>query len=62
MDEVIRSAGRPRKHGTAATRQKAYRERLKALGMREVRVMVRDVRGTAKPLCSDIIDLSRVRQ
>lgn len=58
--ETIKKAGRPRQHADAAARQKAYRERQKEAGMREVKVMVRDVRNALKPLQSDIIDLSAV--
>lgn len=57
---ATKNAGRPRKHADAAARQKAYRERLKAAGMREIKTMVRDVRDSAKPLHSDIIDLSMI--
>lgn len=37
-----RGRGRPAKHANAAEKQKAYRERLKAAGFREVRVLVKD--------------------
>lgn len=50
--------GRPRKYANAAERQKAYRERLKAAGKRVVSRTVADVRDKAKPLHSDVIDLS----
>jgi hypothetical protein len=53
--------GRPPVHANAAAKQKAYRERLKSRGMREVRRVVRDCRDEASPLRSDIIDLSEVR-
>lgn len=53
--------GRPQKYVDAAARQKAYRERLRLAGMREVKTMVRDVRDSSKPLQSDVIDLSMVR-
>lgn len=53
--------GRPRVHADAAVKQKAYRQRLKARGMREVRRVVRDTRDASTPLYSDIIDLSEVR-
>jgi hypothetical protein len=61
-DTKTKTAGRPRQHESAAARQKAYRERQKAAGMREIKVMVRDVRDAAKPLQSDIIDLSQARR
>ena len=60
--EVKRGRGRPASHTDAAARQKAYRERLKAKGMRVVSRIVRDVRDDTKPLVSSIIDLSEVRQ
>jgi len=50
--------GRPAKHVNAAARQKAYRERQKAKGLREVKRYILD--GGA-PLSSDTIDLSEVR-
>jgi len=50
--------GRPAKHANAAAKQKAYRERQKAKGFREVKRYVLD--GDA-PLFSDVIDLSEVR-
>jgi len=53
--------GRPAKHADAAARQKAYRERKKAEGMREVKVWMKDVRDADQTLRSDIIDLSEVR-
>lgn len=53
--------GRPPVHANAAAKQKAYRERLKSRGMREVRRVVRDCRDSGTPLRSDIIDLSEVR-
>lgn len=53
--------GRPAKHADAAARQKAYRERKKAEGMREVKSWTKDVRDTDQVLRSDIIDLSEVR-
>ena len=52
--------GRPAKYGSAAERQKAYRERLREQGKREIKRIVRDVRIDA-PLQSDVIDLSEVR-
>lgn len=62
MQNEIKTAGRPRQHADSAARQKAYRARQKAAGMREVKTMVRDVRNASKPLQSDIIDLSQVRR
>lgn len=53
--------GRPAKHADAAARQKAYRERKKAEGMREVKAWTKDVRDADQVLRSDIIDLSEVR-
>lgn len=50
--------GRPPKHANAAAKQKAYRERQKAKGLREVKRFVLDVDA---PLSSDVIDLSAVR-
>ena len=56
-----RGRGRPRVYSSAAERQKAYRARQKAAGLRVVAVVVRDVRdGT--PLRSGVIDLSEVRR
>lgn len=54
--------GRPKKYATAAERQAAYRARLKERGLRIVSNVVRDVRNKEKPLHSDVIDLSEVRQ
>lgn len=53
--------GRPAKHADAAARQKAYRERKKAEGMREVKAWTKDVRDADQVLRSGIIDLSEVR-
>lgn len=53
--------GRPAKHGSAADKQKAYRERLKEKGLRVVARVVRDVR-PEKPLQSDVIDLSEAKK
>lgn len=55
------SVGRPRKYASAAERQKAYRERLKAEGKRVVSRVMRDVRDTSAPLVSDVLDLSPVK-
>lgn len=60
--EPKRGRGRPKKYETVAERQKAYRERLKAQGFRVVSRVVKDVRDESKPLTSDVIDLSEVRQ
>ncbi|MCG9080962.1 hypothetical protein [Laribacter hongkongensis] len=57
----MRKRGRPAKHVDAAARQKAYRERKKAEGMREVKTWTKDVRDADQVLRSDIIDLSEVR-
>lgn len=51
--------GRPSKHANAAAKQKAYRERQKEKGFREVKRYVRNIDA---PLFSDVIDLSEVRQ
>ena len=56
-----RSPGRPALYADNAARQKAYRARKKAAGLREIHVFVRDVRGDL-PLTSDVIDLSAVRK
>lgn len=58
--EQPRPVGRPKQYASAAARQKAYRERLKAEGKRVVSRVVRDVRGDA-PLVSDVLDLSQVK-
>ena len=51
-----RKRGRPRKYASAAERQAAYRERLKAAGVREVRRLVPT---HPEPLLrSSLIDLS----
>ena len=55
-----RPRGRPAKHADAAARQRAYRERLKARGMREITRVVRDVRPGQAPR-SEIIDLSECK-
>lgn len=54
-------AGRPRKHVDAAARQQAYRQRMKANGLREVKTYVMDVRDVTRSLTSSVIDLSAVR-
>ena len=61
MATATKKPGRPQKYADSAARQKAYRERLKAAGFREVKTMVKDVRDIDKPLVSDVIDLSQVR-
>lgn len=58
----MRKQGRPAKHVDAAARQKAYRERKKAEGMREVKTWTKDVRDANQVLRSDIFDLSEVRE
>lgn len=60
--EQKKKRGRPASHTDKAAKQKAYRERLKEKGMRVVSRIVRDVRDPSKPLHSDIIDLSEVKQ
>lgn len=55
----LKSVGRPRQHIDSAARQRAYRLRQAAAGLREVGVWVRDVRAGVE-LHSDIIDLSAV--
>lgn len=57
-----RGRGRPKQHADKAAKQKAYRERLKASGKRVLTRVVTDTRDKSKPLTSDIIDLSEVRQ
>jgi len=57
-----RGRGRPRQHSSAAEKQRAYRERLKAEGKRVVTRVVLDVRDESKPLQSDLIDLSAVKK
>ncbi len=57
----VKKRGRPAKYANAAARQKAYRERKKDEGMREVKVWTRDVRDEEQTLQSDIIDLTEVR-
>jgi hypothetical protein len=59
--DVPKKRGRPPVHSNAAAKQKAYRERLKARGLREVRRVVRDCRDDSVTLHSDVIDLSEVR-
>lgn len=44
-----RGKGRPAKHTSNAERQRAYRERLKAAGFREVRHLVRDISDETEP-------------
>jgi hypothetical protein len=56
-----RGRGRPRQYASAAEKQRAYRERLKAEGKRVITRVVRDVRDD-QPLQSDIIDLSETRR
>lgn len=51
--------GRPRKYADAAERQRAYRQRLRARGLREICRVVRDTRPSCM-LRSDIIDLTAV--
>lgn len=57
-----RGRGRPRQHADKAAKQRAYRERLKASGKRVLSVVVTDTRDESRPLTSDVIDLSEVRQ
>jgi hypothetical protein len=59
--DVPKKRGRPPVHPSAAAKQKAYRQRLKVRGMREVRRVVRDRRDDSAALHSDVIDLSEVR-
>jgi hypothetical protein len=47
LEPTTAKRGRPAKHASAAARQKAYRERQKAQGLREVKRYVRDVREVA---------------
>jgi hypothetical protein len=59
--DAPKKRGRPPRHANAAAKQKAYRERLKARGMREVSRVVPDRRDKGSTLRSDIIDLSEAR-
>ena len=59
--EAPRAVGRPRQYASAAERQRAYRQRLKAEGKRVVSRVTRDVRDTSAPLVSDVLDLSQVK-
>ncbi len=61
-DQPGKKRGRPAIHSSNAARQKAYRESLKAKGLREIKRMVPDVRDVNQPLRSSIIDLSEVRR
>ena len=61
MQVPAKKCGRPAKYANAAARQKAYRERKKAEGMREVKAWLKDVRDEEQVLRSDIIDLSQVK-
>lgn len=54
--------GRPAKYSSNAERQKAYRERLKEQGRREIKRIVLDVRAEVQTLRSDVIDLTEVRR
>jgi hypothetical protein len=51
--------GRPKKYASAAERQRAYRQRLQARGLR---VQARVVRTADAPLRSDVIDLGACRR
>lgn len=62
LEPEKRGRGRPRTHADQAARQKAYRQRLKAAGKRVLSVVVTDTRDESRPLTSDVIDLSEVRQ
>lgn len=62
VEEPRRGRGRPKQHADQAARQKAYRQRLKEAGKRVLSVIVTDTRDESKPLTSDVIDLSEVRQ
>lgn len=55
-------SGRPRVYLSNAEKQKAYRARLAAKGITVVTRQILDVSDHEKPLVSDIIDLSEVRQ
>ena len=57
----INKIGRPKLYNSPAEKQKAYRERLKTNGKREVKRIVNDTR-LPNPLKSSIIDLSEVRK
>lgn len=60
--QTKKGRGRPAVHVDAAARQKAYRERKKLEGQREVKHWVKDLRDPEKSLESSIIDLSEVRK
>lgn len=63
MDEKDeKKRGRPAKYATAAERQKAYRQRLKEAGYREIKRTVIDVRDESQPLSSKLIDLSAIKK
>ncbi len=53
LGEPPRRPGRPRLHADAAARQKAYRQRLKERGLREVRRIVLDDRALELPLAAE---------
>lgn len=57
--QTKRGPGRPRVYASAAERQKAYRDRVKARGLRDVHRLVRDVREPL-PLQSDVIALDHI--
>ena len=62
IGENSKPPGRPRVYENQAVRQKAYRDRLKAKGLREVKQWVKDVRDTDKVLTSEVIDLSMMKR
>jgi len=54
---IPKPVGRPRQYATQAEKQRAYRERLKAQGKKQISRVVRDV-ASNEPLKSDVIDLT----
>ena len=60
-ESVTGNLGRPRVYTNNAEKQKAYRARLAATGVKVISRQVRDA-SQQKILVSDIIDLSEVRQ
>lgn len=54
--ELKKPVGRPRKHSSNAEKQRAYRQRLKENGKKQVSRIVRDT-ANGEQLQSDILDL-----
>ncbi|WP_439328523.1 hypothetical protein [Lonepinella sp. BR2357] len=53
---IPKKVGRPKKYANQADKQRAYRERLKAQGKKQISRIVKDV--SIEPLNSDLIDLT----